>query len=257
MALVLAGLGIAAYLSWASDRAILREVALRETERYDNVPQRIRALNSWVYRNRGFAKNANYFALARLGPTPVQVLQYGGDCSDKSRLLSALLAEIEIDSTLAMLYPCETCPAGHTVVEARYEDGAIVLDPVYDIDFPDSSGGFLSLDNLSIDHASLVARIHELRSARGPGDKINGYGYEDHSYRYVRTINWSKNWMTRLVGRGLEILGFDPFLVRRPHLLEDPKRFLSIASFLLTSMFLAIGGACVWFASRRTAERGG
>ena len=201
-------------------------------------------MNQFVYNNQGFAKNDRYFLLSRLGPTPIQVLELGGDCADKSRLLSALLNAIAIDSTLAMLYACETCPAVHTVVEARYSGDSVAVDPVYGVDFPAPDGGFLGIRELSADHGLVVDRIEELRELRGPLDKINGYDYDTHSYRVVRTVNWTKNWMTRAVGGFLGLIGHDPFLVRRPQLLEDPKLILFLTGLLASAALLFVGAIC-------------
>ncbi len=260
---VVVGVGFAAvaavlFVSWKQDVALLQEVALRETAAYETVAQKVTNLNSYVYCKGGFAKNRGYYILKRWGPTPIQVLENGGDCADKSRLLSSLLAQIGVDSTLAMLYPCYSCPPGHTVVEARYEAERFALDPVYNIDFPDPSGGFLGLDDLSQDQESLATRIDELKAERGPTDKINWYNYEKKTYRFVRTVNWDRNWMTRMVGSTLGALGYEPFFVRRPHFLEDPKLFVALVAATLCFCFVVLGATCALAAqvirSRRTSR---
>ncbi len=77
--------------TWRADNALLRTQAMAITAHLDTDSARIRAVNDWVYHNQGFDKNHHYFLVPALGPTPVQVIQHGGDCADKSRLVAAML----------------------------------------------------------------------------------------------------------------------------------------------------------------------
>ena len=257
LAWILIGTGIAFAVismwlgfSHRQDSALLREQALAIAPPTASIGRRVELLNAWVYRNQGFAKNQRYFWIARLGPTPVDVLQAGGDCSDKSRLLSAMLREIGIESSLAMLYPCSDCAAVHTVVLARSENGWIAADPVYDITFPDAKGGYETLDRVvSNDHA-LIERVALLRVDRGPGDKINYYDPVINTYRYLTTINWKKNGQLRLAAKGLESVGYDPETFPRPYVLEDPKYAL-VWLFSGSSLALVAVGWMALVLSRR------
>src|SRR5579864_4505326 len=105
--LILSGI---TFVDWTRENAVLRRHALEVTRGAANRSDAIIALNHWVYGHEGFAKNQNYFVVKALGATPLQVLRSGGDCSDKSRLLSAILDQIGISSGLVMIYPCATCP---------------------------------------------------------------------------------------------------------------------------------------------------
>jgi transglutaminase-like putative cysteine protease len=82
---------IGVWFSWQRDEVLLRQHAAAITENLNTDSARIRAVNDWVYHNRGFAKNDRYFIVSALGPTPIQVMEQGGDCSDKSRLVTAML----------------------------------------------------------------------------------------------------------------------------------------------------------------------
>src|SRR5262252_6615000 len=119
---------IAIWMSWLNDNAVLREEAIAVTRDLTTPSEKIIAINHWVYRKQGFAPNDGYFLIRGLGPTPIQVLESGGDCADKSRLVSAMLSQLGIASGLAQIFPCGDCSPIHTVVEAEYEGGRMVVD---------------------------------------------------------------------------------------------------------------------------------
>mgnify|MGYP001036171805 CR=1 FL=1 len=222
--------GIYVFFDWHSDNKQLLDFA-RMIVHGDNVTGRdIEQLNDLVYHTGSFAKNDNYFFLPSLGPTPIQVLREGGDCSDKSRLLAAILNEIEIPATLVMLAPCDTCPFGHTVVEAQTGDGPIVVDPVYNISFPSSVGRYHGVRDLRDNSDILHARLDELTLQRGSESKVAFYrrGADGIHYSYPVTINWEKNFLTRFIGRFLAWYTDEPSLIYRPRWLEDPKLLIAI-----------------------------
>src|SRR5262249_138809 len=130
------------YFSYSKDARSLKTLAAQLTAGITSADDKVRVLNAFVYQNKGFAKNRSCYLLKSLGPTPVQILEKGGDCTDRSRLVAAMLAQIGISSSVAMLYPCRGCMAVHTVVLAETESGTIVADPVYDLMFPKQAGGY-------------------------------------------------------------------------------------------------------------------
>jgi hypothetical protein len=227
------------YWSNAEDARLLREQALRVTAGLVTSEAKIEALNDWVYHNQGFAKNPHYFWSQKLGPTPRQVFEAGGDCADKSRLLSTMLGEVGIDSSLAMQYPCPDCDPVHTVVYAETGHGVTVADPVYDIVFPDGKGGLLPVAALVQDDKALHSRLTELRDLRGSTDKIAFYEEKTHHFRYATTINWNKNELLRTVARALTALDIEPRRLFRPAILENPKQALAAAA-MMASVFCAV-----------------
>jgi len=202
----------------------------------------VEELNHWVYNNQGFAKNRGYFLIKKLGPTPVQVLEAGGDCSDKSRLLAALLKRFGMDSTLVMLHASEGGTATHTIVEARYDGGRMAADPVFDIVFPADNGRYLGVKELKKDPSILISRLDELKAQRGSDNKIAFYERDTESYSWPKTINWEKNGVLQKVAALIEKSGHDPSLVMRPHFMEDPKLFLLYLSLLFG---VATGGVAL------------
>ena len=138
---------IGLWFSWWQDEAVLQQHATKITESLSTDSARIRKLNDWVYQNKGFAKNDRYFIVSALGPTPIQVMEQGGDCSDKSRLVAAMLNSLGINAGLVMISPCPHCGFIHTVVEAEYENGRMVVDPTWDVDYPTGDGRFFGAES--------------------------------------------------------------------------------------------------------------
>jgi len=227
------------YCFWElqKENHLLREQALAVTLGVEGRGDKVEVLNDWVYHNQGFAKNQSYFLLKALGPTPEGVLRRGGDCSDKSRLLSAMLAQIGIDSSLAMQYPCPDCEAVHTVVYAETESGVSPFDPVYNISFPDGQGGFLTVPELARSYEAMTARLDQLIQERGEDDKIVWYDAPTHHFEFATTVNWDKNALTRAFAGLLEFFDIEPTTFFRPHFLESPKLALSIAGLFATLGF--------------------
>src|SRR5258708_21052302 len=123
------------FVDWQRDNALLRQQAVEITTNLSTDSSRVRVINDWVYQNQGFGKNDHYFIVPALGPTPIQVLESGGDCSDKSRLVAAMLNELNIGAGLVMISPCPNCGFIHTGVEAQYERGPMGGDPLWHVDY--------------------------------------------------------------------------------------------------------------------------
>lgn len=230
------------YLSQQKDQAHLRTVIESEIAAAPGEHGNLFAeLNHWIYQNKGFKKNHGYFWLPQLGPTPIQVLQEGGDCADKSRLLMAMLDAVGIDSTLIMLYDGSNNPT-HTVVEVRNGTQQAVADPVYDLTFPKPQGGYYNLSEMRNDPAILTGRLDELVTLKGNDDKVAHYKRGIENYQYATTINWDKNRLLKKLADYLQNRGIQPQTVRRPHLLDDPKLMIAFLSFAggLGFSFLAL-----------------
>jgi hypothetical protein len=234
---------IGIWYSWVQDNAILREKTLLITVGLASASSKIIAINNWVYHDQGFAKNNRFFLVPILGPTPNQVLQSGGDCSDKSRLVSAMLDVLGIQSGLAQIFSCRTCYPIHVVVEAEYEHGRMVVDPIWDIDYPTGDGRYLGIQDLS---GTSRGRDHlvDLQRQRPADDKIQHMPPAEATFDFAKRVNWQKNALSRSVAYGLTLLGYDPERMLRPRFLEDPKLaltlfFLAVATMLVTLSFTA------------------
>ena len=230
---------IALFLSWYDDEMVLRQEAMAITENLHTDSARIRAVNNWVYHNKGFAPNDRHFILPQLGPTPIQVMEQGGDCSNKSRLVAAMLNSLGIDAGLVMISPCLYCPFIHTVVEARYEAGRMVVDPTWDVDYPTGDGRFLGVTDLAGTNRG-QERVAELRHQRPATDKIWNMPPSEATFENAVAMNWDRNLVTRSVAATLQLMGYRPGELFRPRLLEDPKLFLIyLLVFLATILMFA------------------
>ncbi|WP_020160642.1 hypothetical protein [Methylobacter marinus] len=225
------------YLSYKNDLAYLKSVIQSQIGK-EHSPHLFAAINHWVYQNQGFRKNHDFFLFKSLGPTPIQVLERGGDCSDKSRLLMAMLDSIDVDSTLVMLYDADNKTPTHTTLEVRNKQLKAVADPVFDLVFPNPANGFYGLQDLRDNPAILPDRLDELIRLRGPSNKIAFYKREQESYQYATTINWNKNGFLRFIADGLKKAGIEPRNIRRPHFLDEPKLLISLMLLLTGSLLL-------------------
>jgi hypothetical protein len=244
VAAVPAACAICIWYSWVSDNAILRERALAVTAGLTNTSARITTINDWVYHNHGFDKNNHFFLVPALGPTPIQVLEWGGDCADKSRLVSAMLRELGIKSGLAQIFPCRNCIPIHVFVEAEDEGGRrMVVDPIWDIDYPSGNGRYFGIRDLA---GTSRGRDHlaELQRERPTGDKIQRMPPAEATFDFARAVNWQKNFVSRTIGSALTLLGYDPDELLRPHFLEDPKLAIAL-SLLAAAVALIVASAVV------------
>ena len=223
-------LGAVELASWNADRARLRALALAATASAQDENERLVQLTDWLYRSVKPRKNWRYHLWRKLDATPIQILEHGGNCEDKSKLLTAMLRELDVESSLAMLSRCEDCMASHTVAFVRTGAGWTIADPAFGMTFPDGRGGFQSIQTLRAEPAALQRRLAELRALRNPADPIHKYKATDH-YAYLTTVNWNKNGLTRAIASLFRRAGVAPWSLPRPLFLDDPKEFFALLGF--------------------------
>jgi transglutaminase-like putative cysteine protease len=98
----------------------LRQLAVRATQSAASDSEKVISLARWVQSIEGTRENDGFFLIRKWRATPMQVVQKGGDCADKSRLLWAMLREIGIRSTMVMCFHRETRqPTGLSFPGAR------------------------------------------------------------------------------------------------------------------------------------------
>ena len=231
---------IGVFFSWHQDEVVLRRQAEVITKNLNTNSARIRAINDWVYHNQGFAKNDRYFIVPALGPTPIQVMEQGGECGDKSRLVSAMLHSLGINAGLVMIAPCRHCGFIHTVVEAQYEAGRMVVDPTWDVDYPAGDGRFLGVRDLAGTDLG-QERVAELRQQRPAPDKIMNMPLEDATFDYAVALNWDRDPVTRTIAAALRAGGYSPERWFRLRPLEDPKVFLICLLIAMTILLIIFG----------------
>jgi hypothetical protein len=255
-ALLLTVLALMCFLAYESDQGRLREIAHEVTKDKSTPEARAIALMEWVYRNKGFAKNQGYFIWKKLGPTSIDVLESGGDCADKSRLLSSMLRELEMPSTLAMCFDEHGQPT-HTIVDAEVRPGVfMLLDPVWGLHFPkEEPGRYYSLIDLRRDPSILWRRLDQVTASAPPDDKIHKYNRAKDVYDRATTINWEKNDLLRaLKDRLAATRGDAVYAVPRPVAMEEPKLFFALVLAIVALFTVAAYGALSWL-SRSKLER--
>jgi len=184
------------------------------------------------------------------------VMRQGGECGDKSRLVAAMLNSLGIDAGLVMIAPCQHCGFIHTVVEAQYQAGRMVVDPTWDVDYPTGDGRFLGVRDLAGTNRGRE-RVAELRHQRLATKKIVNMPDDDANFDYAVAMNWDRNDLTRTVAATLRLMGYQLESFVRPKLLEDPKLLLiylligMAAACVVGGFLLALGLRCV---STRTSQ---
>lgn len=239
--------GALGILAWVCVVSYLLDCAkLERTARYITAgdtgnSEKVVKLLSWVHKIDGTSENEQYFVLRRLRATPLQVVAAGGDCADKSRLLSAMLREVGIPATMLVCYHRASRVPTHTVVEARIgADQYMVVDPAYGLAFPKGdSGEYYGLLELRANPAIVDDRIQSLAATEPRTSPIHAYNPISAAYDHATTINWNKNAFTRIAG-GLAMLWIGDAIHRlpRPILLEEPKLHIG-------AMLAAFGGFVV------------
>jgi len=227
------------YFNYQKDIKVLRNIVLNQIlHNADDSNHNFAKINSWIYNNQGFAKNHGYFWIEALGPTPIDVLEKGGDCSDKSRLLMAMLDSVNMDSSLVMLYDAKGINPTHTIVEVRDPKLHAIADPVFNLVFPKSDSDYYGLTEMRQNPDILTNRLDQLVKLNGEQDKAAYYKRVDESYKFATTINWNKNPALKAAAMFLRAINIEPQDLRRPHLLDDPKLLLVNAFFSFSLFFL-------------------
>jgi hypothetical protein len=246
---------IALFADWQYDNFIIGRQAAEIVASSTTDSARIVAVNHWVYNHQGFGKNLSYFLVPALGPTPIQVMERGGDCSDKSRLVAAMLNELGIEAGLVMISPCLHCEFIHTVVEAHYEGGSMVVDPIWNVDYPTGDGRYFGVRDLAWTNRG-EQRVVELQRERGEADKIAKMPVTEARFEYAVAVNWDKNVVTRISAEIMRLLDYEPKSMYRPRLLEDPKLAL-FWFFVLVTMAATAASVLLYGIYRALLPKGG
>lgn len=244
--LILAGLSVllalACLVSFQKDGVQLRAMAEEVTRSHASPAQKVLALVDWIHHNQPAQENGKAFIFPRLRATPMQVLRGGGDCADKSRLLCALLREVNIPSSMVLCFSRRSAVPTHTVVEAQIGPGSfMVVDPAYNLAFPkEHTNSYFNLLELRADPQILDRRLADLIPTLPPTAPVYCYKPEQAAYDNASTFNWQKNRLTRFIRDALAIVyGNDVYRISRPIILEEPK--LTVATLLgLASVFFVV-----------------
>jgi hypothetical protein len=240
------GLQIASAVYYVREQAFLTKyidrVADPSLSKSEQVKQVVISL-----KNDPDVDNDSYFLLPifrPLRPTARQVIEDGGDCADRSRLLIALLRLRGIHGSKWALYNARG-ESVHAVVEAEVESGKMVADPLFGLWFPKPQAGFYDIHELKQNPAILPSRVAELRALGiQPGvDRLQLYPLNEYIYANARSINWNKNAVLRGIYSVLHgILGERAGELGRPGFVEEPPLMVIYAMAALEFVVLV-----TWF----------
>jgi hypothetical protein len=199
-------------------------------------------------------QDSPYFLLpifSFLRPMPRQVMEQGGDCADRSRLVIRMLRLHGIEASKWALYTKEM-KSVHAVVELEAETGKMVADPDFGLWFPRSNGGYYSIRELRQSPKILRDRIHSLvEQGKRPGaSDLRKYPLDDYSYEYAKTINWEKWAVTWPLYKILRItMGASVDDLQRPAFVEAPQLMVVIMAAVFQ------GGLLVFYTLMARARR--
>ena len=189
-------------------------------------------------------QDSPYFLLpifSFLRPMPRQVMEQGGDCADRSRLVIRMLRLHGIEASKWALYTKEM-KSVHAVVELEGETGKMVADPDFGLWFPRSNGGYYGIRDLRQSPTILRDRIQSLvEQGKRPGaSDLRKYPLNDYIYEYAKTINWEKWAVTWPLYKILRVtMGTSVDDLQRPAFVEAPQLMVVIIAAVLQASLLA------------------
>ena len=205
-------------------------------------------------------QDSRYFLLpifSFLRPMPRQVMEQGGDCADRSRLVIRMLRLHGIGASKWALYTKEM-KSVHAVVELEAETGKMVADPDFGLWFPRSSGGYYGIRELRQSPNILRDRVQSfVEQGKRPGAvDLLKYPLNDYTYEYAKSINWEKWAVTWPLYKALSIiLGPSIDNLQRPAFVEAPQLMVVIMAALLQGGLIITYLALVRLDGSRKRER--
>lgn len=196
-------------------------------------------LNHWVFENTDSSRNRGFFLFPALRATPLQVLAAGGDCADKSRLLSALLESLGISASPMLILDEERGRPIHTVVAAwPAPERVLYLDPVFGVSLELAGGSLEEATAAAANGRRLLETFLKLRRERPWPSRVFFYGVAFDRLSYAVTLNPGglagvgavEGWFAAFIGHSARYW-------RRPMALESPPLVCAI-------VFAALGCFC-------------
>lgn len=219
------GAGVYGWSCYHIDRVALRSLALMMSRSESDSGAKAISLMEWVHQSSGSRGNRHWFGRPAWRATPLQVAMEGGDCADKSRLLVALLAGIDIPATPVLCMDAATQAPAHTLVEAEVSPGRFMaLDAAFNLYFPKSSGGYHGILDLRADPGIVDRRVADIQRSDGAQAQNEYYLRSGADYQTATTVNWNRGPVTRWAHTFLaHWMGENLYRLRRPVWLEDPQ----------------------------------
>lgn len=223
-------------VSYSVDTRALHDLAQLLTRNEPSPDRQALALMHYVHRSGGTRQNPHWFGWPGWRATSMQVVETGGDCADKARLLVALLHGVGLTATSALCFDADNGSPAHTLVEAKLPGGVrMILDPAFDLHFPRPGGGYYGVSELRGDPDIVERRVQEHRGLRDAHRRSQDYYLRARAdYSSVSTFHWNRGPVTRGILTMLRpVLGERVYSLYRPLWIEEPK--LKAAVVCITS----------------------
>lgn len=254
---VLSAAALALWAKYLLDNKRLFAFSQKYVAAWDTPAEKVVKLTEMIRHNVRTKRNPGYLGLPVfrfMRATPCQVTESGGDCSDKARLLIAMLRLHGVRASKVALYDDKGKPR-HAIVEAHIGNGEkMAVDAIYGMYFPKPDGGFYSVSDISNDEQLLRQRVKALAAKDTKRPYLATYPFHKYIYRQPRSINWDKSIFTRWMYRTLHgLIGERVNKLERPYLVERPALMLLCGILAMISM-IALSGLPIWPLKQLNAE---
>ncbi|HLJ11276.1 MAG TPA: hypothetical protein VKU82_08805, partial [Planctomycetaceae bacterium] len=245
-----------AFVVYERESAEVNRIAKEITRGCGNSHEKLEALLRYMAFDVPAENNHSYFLLPVfrvLRPTPLQIIQQGGDCSYKSRALNVMLRRRGISAERYGLH----LPSGegvHAVTLVHTKRGDYIVDVLFGIIFMHEDGSPITFDEMMHNHDLLVKTIS--REIANGNPKAAKYPLSRYIYSDVRTINLEQYRWTAAIRRVLiSIFGKDAIdLFPRPKIMSEPALVVISGSALLEcAIFAPLAAARISNRRRRSS----
>ena len=242
-------LNIWAFVVYRQESAEVRKIARERSAGCQTPSEEMRALLHFVAFDVPSKNTDKFFLLPMfrcLRPTPLQIIQNGGDCSYKGRALVALLRARGVRATKCSLHTPDGLGV-HAVVSVKTEKGDYIADALFGFAMEHEDGSPIPIDEL-VESPELVQSVIA-RETAGGNPKTARYPIQKYVYTDVRSYNLEQYSFTAAVRRGLVTIFGKKAIDRFPrlNLFTEPALIVMWSSAAATIGLLAplsIARAC-------------
>jgi hypothetical protein len=218
--------GLAALLvfDWQRERGVVATLARGIAAEQGSDLEVVLSIAHWINVTLPLREDPIFLTrvLGPLGGAPSAIIEHGGCCSGRARLLILACGALGHLAAQVTLYD-RTGRAKHCLVEVRLREGTVLVDPTYDLYYRGPSGALIGLDPLRRGTQPVLVALRSNRPAAYPTD-----AYYNFDYLETKTANWTKSRARRVIYRVVHPLTLGRIdTVRLPVLLEYPHILLA------------------------------
>lgn len=208
LAAVAAAMVLLCGVSWAvllAEHRTLRQLTDGAIDGAAAPSVKMRQALDFLHREVPIEYHDSYFLLPifrPLKPTALQVVRRGGDCAWRARALIVIVGLYGVEAGKLALHDADG-KSVHAVARVETERGTYIVDVLHDFIYEDDEGAPIPLAAL-VDRD--VVREATQRAVRNGHELAAIYPVDRYVFDDVRTINWSKNRLTRGLRALLEVV---------------------------------------------------